>query len=84
MHLFGPARIIGTGPPMQLLALVSNRVYAFSVKCTDIGYVFLSIIVTVFTEECSGSTVRWESVKCFICGLGKLNFLHILYICSRC
>jgi len=20
---------------------------------------------------------RWESVKCFICGLGKLNFIHI-------
>jgi len=83
MHLFGPARIIGTGPPMQLLVLVSNRVYAFSVKCTDIGYVFLSIIVIVFNRRVFGFH-RWESVKCFICGLGKLNFLHILYICSRC
>ena len=37
----------------------------------------LNFAGTVFTEEFGFH--RWESVKCFICGLGKLNFLHYAY-----
>ena len=32
---------------------------------------FAGTVFTVFGFH------RWESVKCFICGLGKLNFIHI-------